>query len=779
MRIVAAGLLGVLSIQSYAATAADTPAAATDDSSLEEVVVTAQRRSERLQDVPISVSVFSQATMDAQGTRGIDDIARLTPGLTFTRGAVNNNSDSSDIAIRGIDSTAGAATTGIYIDDTPIQSRHLSFGTFNAYPQLFDIDRVEVLRGPQGTLFGSGSEGGTVRFITPEPGLEQYSAYARSEAAATAHGDPIEELGLAVGGPIVTDTLGFRASVSYRHEGGYVDRVDWQEDKVVDPNANADETKTARVALKWAVNDSVTVTPSVYYQYRHVDDTSSWWSVVPGTADPTNGQFDSPFKTGNEIASPSTDQFTLSTVKIDWNLGGVRLVSNTSYYKRDQSATTDYAQFDRATFLGTPYAAQGTEAPTAWADTQRNWTEEIRLESEDKTSRFNWTAGVFYQNAKENTVENVYDPELLAFIGAPPANGFIYQQDPYDSVDKQVAVFGQADAALSEQLKLTLGLRAAKADFTGQAYYDGFVLFGPPVSSVGAETEHPITPKFGLNYQIDADNLVYTTIAKGFRIGGANPQIASTCDLAAYGLKSVPQGFSSDSVWSYEVGTKNEFDDRRLLVNASAYLIKWNNIQQNVALACGFQFTANLGEAESRGIDLAGQFKVNDMLSLGGTFGYTNASYTETVFATQAAAQAAAADPSSGLFSIVEDGDHLPGAPWTLAVFSQVNFPVLSTRGYVRGDYQYSAKQTSVTAAQNPSDGGSPSAIPSIPSTAFTSLRAGVRWAGFDVSLFSQNLLDTHPRLSQSPDGPNGTPLYQVITFRPRTIGVTATYHYQ
>jgi outer membrane receptor protein involved in Fe transport len=778
MRIVAAGLLGLLSMQSYAATAADT-AGASDDSSLEEVVVTAQRRTERLQDVPISVSVFNQATMDAQGTRDIDDIARLTPGLSFSRGAINNNSESSDIAIRGIDSTAGAATTGIYIDDTPIQSRHLSFGTFNAYPQLFDIDRVEVLRGPQGTLFGSGSEGGTLRFITPEPGLEQYSVYARSEAAATAHGDPIEELGLAVGGPIVADSLGFRASVSYRHEGGYVDRIDWQEDQVVDRNANADETKTARVALKWAVGDSLTVTPSVYYQYRHIDDTSSWWSIVPGSEDPTSGQFDSPFKTGNELASPSTDQFALSAVKIDWNLGAVRLVSNTSYYKRDQAAVSDYTQFDRATFLGSPYAAQGTQAPTAWADTQRNWTQEVRLESEDKASRVNWTAGVFYQHAKENTVENVYDPELLAFIGAPSANGYIYQQDPYSSIDKQIAVFGQANVRLLDPLALTLGLRAAKADFTGQAFYDGFVLFGPPVSSAGSETEHPVTPKLGLNYQIDADNLVYLTIAKGFRIGGANPQIASTCDLAAYGLKSVPQGFGSDSVWSYEVGTKNEFDDRRILVNASAYWIKWNNIQQNVALACGFQFTANLGEAQSRGFDLQGQYKVNDIVSVGGTFGYTNASYTETVFATQAAAQEAATDPSSGFFSIVRDGDHLPGAPWTLAVFSQLNLPVFSTRGYVRADYQYSAKQTDIIAAQNPLDGGSASAIPSIPSTSFTSLRAGVRWAGFDVSLFSQNLFDTRPKLSQSPDGPNGTPLYQVITWRPRTIGVTATYHYQ
>ena len=174
---------------------ADAVGASAETAGLEEILVTAQRREERLQDVPISVSVYNQAIMDAQGTRHIDDIARLTPGLTFFRGTINNNSESSDIAIRGIDSTAGASTTGVYIDDVPIQGRHLSFGTFNAYPQLFDIDRVEVLRGPQGTLFGSGSEGGTVRFITPEPGLHQYSAYARSELAATDGGDPVAEIG--------------------------------------------------------------------------------------------------------------------------------------------------------------------------------------------------------------------------------------------------------------------------------------------------------------------------------------------------------------------------------------------------------------------------------------------------------------------------------------------------------------------------------------------------------------------------------------------------------
>ena len=161
---------------------ADTPA---DTGELGEIVVTAQRRTERLQDVPMSIQAFSQQSLDQQGVRSVDDLTRVSPGVTFIRNGMsssgNYNDEDSDISIRGIDSTAGTATTGIYVDDTPIQTRHLNFGTVNPYPALFDLDRVEVLKGPQGTLFGAGSEGGTIRFITPEPSLTSYSGYARAE----------------------------------------------------------------------------------------------------------------------------------------------------------------------------------------------------------------------------------------------------------------------------------------------------------------------------------------------------------------------------------------------------------------------------------------------------------------------------------------------------------------------------------------------------------------------------------------------------------------------
>ncbi len=771
MAVIVAGLAAAFAGTTARAQTQTSPGASAAAGSLDEIIVTSQRREERLQDVPISVSVYSQALMDQQGVRTIDDLSRLTPGVAFVRGSVNNNSDSSDIAIRGIQSTAGAATTGIYIDDTPVQSRHLSFGTFNAYPALFDIERVEVLRGPQGTLFGSGSEGGTVRFITPEPGLKQYSVYARSEVAGTAHGDPIYEIGAGGGGPIIEDALGFRASASIRHEGGYIDRVDWHTQQIVDHDSNSNKTTTARLAFKWAAVDGLSITPSIYYQKREIDDTSAYWLTVPGPSDPTGSLFQTPFRTGNSIASPSDDRFTLSALKVDWTAGPVRLLSSTSYYDRRQTAITDYVQYDRAVFIGTPFAAPGVQAPTAWADDQKNFTQELRAESVDSSAPVTWTAGVFYQHAKENTIERVYDPAILQEIGFPVGDGYIYDQNPFSSLDKQIALFGQADVKFTDKLKGTVGLRVARADFTGQAAYTGFVV-GPPVSSSVSQTEHPVTPKFGIDYQIDQDDLLYATAAKGFRIGGTNPDIGVFCDLSPYGLTKVPQDYSSDSLWSYELGSKNSLDDHRLLIDASVYYIKWKNIQQNVALACGFQFTSNLGQADSRGLDLQAQFRLNDAVTLGASFGYTDAKYTDTTFATPTAGQI------PGALSIAHAGDHLPGSPWTLSTFGQWNFPVWAEQGYARFDYQYGAKQTDLIAAQDPANGGDPSAVPSVPATSFASLRAGVRFGGFDVSLFAQNLFDSRPKLSQSEDGPNGTPLFQVITFRPRTIGVTASYRY-
>lgn len=760
--------------------AAATPRAESDD--ITEVLVTAQRRSERLQDVPISLTVYNQATMDAQGTRNIDDVSRLTPGVQFTRSANNNNAESSDIAIRGISSNAGASTTGVYIDDTPIHGRKLSFPSFNSYPVLFDVERVEVLRGPQGTLFGAGSQGGTVRFISPEPSLTTKSVYARSEFATTQDGDPLYEIGVAGGGPLVDGSVGLRASVSYRHEGGWVDRVDWRNNRMAEENANSNSTVTARVALKWAVNDALTITPSLFYQKRKVDDTAAWWSPRAGEPDATNGQFAGKNRSGNAVASPNDDKFILPALKVEWDLGnGIQLVSSTSYFKREQAATTDYTQFDRAIFLGDPLlSAAGLPAgggPGAgfWEDNQENFTQEIRLQSSNPDARVSWTAGLFFQRAEEITSHRVFDPSLLDLFGLPGfGDGFIYVESPRSGLDRQVALFGQADVKVTDKLKVTLGLRYAEAEFKGAAFYPETLVAGAEFQSRGSQKERPVTPRLGVNYQLDDNNLLYFTAAKGFRIGGVNAKVGQFCygeggSLDQIGLADVPDGFDADSLWSYEVGSKNAFADGRVLLNASAYLIKWKNIQQNVGLGCGFQFTSNLGEAESKGFDLQAVVRVSEHVSLGGTVGFTDARFTKTVQLQPTVA------------SIVREGDHLVASPWTAAVFGQFSFPAFGKDAYIRADYQYGAQQTDRTPATNPQNGNYSLWFENVPTTKFASLRAGLNWNGLDVSVFAQNLFNEQPRLTATQDialPTGGTPMFYVVSYRPRTIGLTATWRY-
>src|SRR5262249_17616616 len=203
-----------------------------------------------------------------RGIKDFSEVARFTPGVSFDTSGTNT------ISIRGIAGTGGAGTTGIYIDDTPIQMRALAFNPDEALPKAFDIDRVEVLRGPQGTLFGAGSEGGTVRYITTQPSVTTTSVYSRSEVSYTQDGDPNFESGMAVGGPIAGGTVGARAPLWSRRDGGWIAGVDPTaadpQNAVVDRNANHADNVLVRLAALWEPNSTWAITPSIYYQSRHI-----------------------------------------------------------------------------------------------------------------------------------------------------------------------------------------------------------------------------------------------------------------------------------------------------------------------------------------------------------------------------------------------------------------------------------------------------------------------------------------------------------------------------
>jgi iron complex outermembrane recepter protein len=764
---------------------ANSPAAG---NGLDEIVVTATRRSERLQDVPVSATAFTQEKLDVEGLRSMDDLSRLTPGVTFQRDGTtssgNFNDEDSDINIRGVDSTAGTSTVGIYIDDTPIQGRHITFTSFNAFPALFDLERVEVLRGPQGTLFGAGSEGGTVRFIQPAPDLHTDSVYMRSELATTEHGDPTYELGAAIGGPIIDGKLGFRISASYREDGGWVDHVDYRTQAVTKSDSNYQDTVVVRGALKWAPTDTLSITPSIYHQELRLGDTSAYW---PSLSNPSASNFEN----GNAQRSPSTDPFTLSAVKLEWDAGFAELTSNTSYYSRNQHSIADYTQFDRALFGLSVLPAPGDLGTSHDADMQHNFYQEFRLQSADPAAAIVWTTGLFYAHLNENTTESVFDPNLngeydtaygvpFCTPQAPCPNGQILAQPVSRIVDRQYALFGDATFKMTDRWSFTAGVRASHIEYSGDLVYYGPFLSptaGPltPLAVTGSNKENPITPKAVLSFKPDRDNLFYVSAAKGYRPGGINGQLSSICgsDLASIGLAAGPEIYAADSLWSYELGAKNSLLGGRMQVNASLFVIDWRNIQQAVYLPdCGQNFVENLGKVRSVGGELEVQMRPIDALLLDLSVAHVDAKYTGTVCAGTSACTGADATAQP----VVTAGDRLPGAPWTVLLAAEYSLPAFDNRKpYLRLDYQLATAQTALQPIQDSNNGVSDPTYTGLPETRNLSLRAGLRWSGIDLSLYGQNLTNSHPVLTHTRDT-EFSDLFYEHTVRPRTIGITATY---
>lgn len=775
VRVLLAAMVAVCgqSLRAETPVAASNSAGSGNDSAnaLTEIVVTATRREEAIGRVPISITAFSEDKMDDQGVKGIEDIARLTPNLIFSRSSYFSGSNT-DISIRGIDSFVGAHTTGIYIDDTPMQVRGLGNSAANAYPLVFDLDRVEVLRGPQGTLFGAGAEGGAVRFISAAPSLTDYSGYARTEVASTRGGDVSYEGGVAYGGPLVNDVVGFRVSAWYRRDGGWVDRASYPTGNIVDADSNFQNSNAFKGALTVAVAPSLQVTPSIFYQEVYVNDTSGYWENL---SDPSDGVF----KTGYVLPQPVSDRMLLPAAKMVWTGDAVQLISNTSYFHRVSNQTRDYTNFDTEGFGSfQPYVTlPGQNAPTAMTNIQNDLTQEIRLVSRDGAARLKWVAGIFYDRNRQTATQRDVDHfinqlietewngqyDVASYFGAPMLPGDVFFQDAVHSTTWQAAAFGQIDFSLTAHWKLTAGLRYAD---TGVSYH--FVAGGPleggNVDQAGSHTERPLTPKFGVTYEANEHSLVYLSIAKGYRAGGAqNPQSPVVCakDFASLGISSTPASYNSDNVWSYELGTKDTAFGGRFIVNADIFQIQWQKIQQEVYLpTCGGLYIANEGTASARGVEIETQFKPIRWLTLGLSAGYTDAKFTQTVL--------------GGSNSIlVASGEPIGNSPFNGTGSFQLDFPTGSLAAYFRGDYTYTARAPQQDSA---TFGYDPGLLPD-PATHYLSLRTGVRIAGVNLSLFVNNVTNSEPNLSRYHLF-SYSPLYTDVSFRPRTAGLTAVYRF-
>lgn len=727
-----------------------------------DIVVTAMRQSQSINKVPLSVSALSRETLDSRGIRDFSDVVRQTPGVTIER-----TNTTSNIAIRGINSTVGAATTGIYIDDVPIQIRQLGYGGGNTYPVVFDLERVEVLRGPQGTLFGAGSEGGTVRFITQQPDFDRLNIYGRAELSSTEHGAANGEAGLSASGPLVADTLALAASGYYRRDGGYVDRISSFTGAVVDKNANRSDSYVGRAALTWQPTSNIKITPSFFFQDVKANDSGESWELYSNYDQHV-------FRNANQVREWSRDKFYLTALNASVDLGGVDLIAVGSYFDRRQVFVQDYTTFDQTLFTGVHSLPlfPDQQAPSNFLIAQKNWTGEVRLQSNQKDSALSWVVGAFYSHAKQTSIQQVFDPYLPVYLFSETNTdpGFsVYDQNAV-SVDKQAAIFGQLTYKITDQLSVIGGLRYSDTTFTIHDIAQGFVV-GPVVDDRGKQKEKPVTPKFGINFQATPDTLVYLSAARGFRVGGYNPQVGTFCgpELESIGYPDGrPASYKSDSVWSYEFGVKSRFGGGLGNIQASAYQIDWKDIQQPVGLnSCGFQFTSNLGRARSRGFDLQVELKPVDRLTLQAEVGYVNAKFLDTVVGGPTA-----------VAPIVSAGDHVLGAPWTVSLHGQYDFDAFKPKGgYFRTDFDYRAKQKSLPPFLNPANGAIDTALTLPPAVTYWSARLGVRPGNFDISLFVNNILDKSTWIRRE-RAQNLLEFFRRETVRPRTFGLTVGYRY-
>jgi outer membrane receptor protein involved in Fe transport len=726
-------------------------AAGTPQTSLNEITVTSERRKEELQHVPQSIVAWTHSDIDAMGAKDFRDVAIRTPGVEYDFYPDLGPGTHTNIAIRGIDARDGSATA-IYLDDVPL--RPDPSGTIGrAIPLLTDLERVEVLRGPQSTLFGEAAEGGVVRFLTTPPSLTTASGYVRGDVSITARGGPSFLTIAAANQPLIQDRLGIRASAGYQSDGGYIDRVDPFTLSTVDRNVNRAIAQSARVALSWAPAEDIRITPSLTYQKHDKHDSPSFYVAL---SDPAQGVL----RSGKILQQPTDDEFTVGSVNAAFDFGGLELTSVTSHFHRSVYSVTDATNnsVNWGNPLGPEYPVSDQtylrESNTLW---QSEWAQELRLATVDPR-RLSWLVGVFVLHA-------TYREET---ISSPALNADGVQIGDTDLINEgretHLALFGDLSWQLTERLTAQAGLRATHSTY--EATVPGS---GQPPGENGYVTlsgnESPVSPRITLSYQQRPEVLYYATVSTGYRLGGVNPPIQPWCSV------HFPSAYGPDWVINYELGSKASLFEGRADIDASIYHMTWQHLQTDLNEPdpdC-FTYIVNMGTAASDGFDLSAEATLGQSVRAGLAAAYTHARYTETILdGNQIRARAG---DTLGSIPVVP-------SPWSVTAYLEYKV-LLSDRcrgSMVAEDIFHSRSQGPFYSLDPSSPNYDPGKVPD-PSNNLINLRASLLWGSLELRLFLDNALDSQPTLLRR-NAFVGSTFFVATTFRPRTLGTSLVWRY-
>lgn len=711
--------------------------------SLDEIVVTAQRRAERLQDVPAAITAIGGEALNQLHLQGTADLATQVPSLSFD---VLGPGEST-LAIRGLGTSYGLApAVSFYINETPLDIRT---DGFSGAPDIdfFDIERVEVLRGPQGTLYGASSMGGAVRILTAQPDPKAFAISAEAGGSSVDGGGAGYFAKSAVNLPLSEDAA-IRVVGSYEHVPGYINRAIPGDYAVADPadpvtarRINHADIKSGRIIALWKPIDALTVKPSIIISEVDAASNSQYFTNLPR------------YTMAAYTATPQTSRLVVGNVQVDYAFDAATLMSSTSVLSRDTETLSDFALYfaDLAAVFGVPYPPN-TPATDYLTSHNSGFIQELRLTSpSDQALR--WVAGAYFSRFRQHSIESTNSVAFADEIGqADSPNLYSFDQSV---TDQQSAIFADLTYKVLPRLELTAGARYYELRDRLENDQSG-VLAAPDQPLVHAKA-HGTSPRIVLSYRPIDDATLYATASKGYRPGGPNVGLPANagCTLGnAYSPLYEP-----DSVWNYELGAKTEFLDRRLSVDIAGYRINWTNVQQAVTdPGCGSAFVANVGSAQSDGAEVEINFKPIQSLLLAASGSYIHAEFKSIAGPFQGAAAVHAGDP-------VPD---VPRAKFNLS--GEYTFPTIADRTpYLTLDWSHL------------------SSVPSgftynVVRPAYSALNAtlGARSARYDWSIYGHNLTNSNGILEIQEGGSysyNGVFRTQIST-PPRTIGIDVKMHF-
>lgn len=767
---------------------------APDPTKLEPVVVTATRREVNLQNVAQSVTALSTEDIAKQAFQSLDDVVGALPSVTLVNAIPGRN----DIIMRGISTGTGEYYTdsqvAVYLDDQPMTSSSQQVDL-----QLIDIERIEVLPGPQGTLFGSSSQSGTIRYVTNKPNFAGFSSQVDVEAGTTRGGEPSYDASGHLNIPI-SDSIALRAVGFYAHEGGYVDNVlgnnlsgTADNADVVEKDWNEYSLYGGRLAARWQINPQWETSLSLVSQYSK---SKGDWLTDPAIGD---------YKIVSFFDEHREDEWYQASASIKGDLGFAELSVTASYFDRDIVYEWDNTLYEnwRTAYYGAFLDLYDTDylGSTTFNDQKQNrWAYEVRLTSQGE-SRFQWMAGAFYEDVYDWWEYGAEVPGLTTtptwtaaqyyayYYGYdthyPLAETDIYYFNPFEKTVRQKAVFGEMTFDLTDKWSVTGGARWFEFDRheiesfevpKGLPVFDGGELAEPTASS---GTDDDVVMKFATQYKFDDDKMLYALYSEGFRLGGKN-------SLRAAAAGVVPETYKPDVLENYELGFKTQWLDDRLLVNVSLFFMEWSDIQLAGDTSeddpWWLRGTFNGGKAEQKGVELQTEWRVSDRFSLEVGGFVADPEFSEGFV-----------DPDG---DVIEKGWPMPDSPekkyWAALEYRVPGFLIQDGEFWTRLSYSYQGEfWNSLTAIRCVNltclePGDDPDDLADgldqvVPSYATSTLQFGVSTdKGWDAALIIRNLLDENNAgyMSTSDYGEffgDSRFRYRTTPQRPRSISLSFT----